>query len=195
MELPQYHLRDAKERDALNRLIPTGGDWENLQEFQGYVLAYLALIGEKYSGAVRPKPERSAQKLRHHATKIRKFAHWLESSKPKGVIIVLPSTSELLRYADSLSSVADFRALESQTRRLRHSTHNQTNLILRLLYFVREQTGKPHFPEIVTLLRGACRDHGMNERRLQALCSRIQKRPSWRRAAFRHVPPSPRVTL
>jgi hypothetical protein len=192
MELPQYQLRDAEERDALNRLRPTGGDRGDLEEFQRYILAHLALIGGKYSGSVRPKPERSAQKLRDHATKIRKFARWLESSKPKGVIIVLPSTRELLRYADSLSSLADFRALESQARRLRHSTHKQTNLILRLLYFVREQTGNPHFPEIATLLWGACNDHGMNERRLQALCNRIQKRASWRRAAFRHVAPSPR---
>ena len=105
MELPQYQLRDAEERDALNRLIPTRGGRENLQEFQGYVLAYLALIGEKYSGSARPKPEWSVQKLRDHATKIRTFARWLESSKPKGVIIVLPSTSELLRYADTQAEV------------------------------------------------------------------------------------------
>jgi hypothetical protein len=193
MELPRYQLRDPKERDALNRLIPTRAEWENHQEFQGYVLAYLALIGDNYIGSVKTKPERVAQKLRHDATKIIRFARWLESSKPKGVIIGLPSTSELLQYANRLSSLADFRALESQKRQFRHSTHKQTNLILRLLHFVREQTGKPFYPEMATLLRGACKDYGINERQLQALWSRIQKRASWRRAAF-HVAPSPRVT-
>jgi hypothetical protein len=61
MELPREQSRDAKEREALNWLIPTQGGWENPQDIQGHVLAHLALIGEKYSGSDKLKPDRNAQ--------------------------------------------------------------------------------------------------------------------------------------
>jgi hypothetical protein len=186
MELPRYQPQDTKEREALNCLIPTQGDWENPQEFQGHVLGYLAFIREVYCEPKKRKTERSVQNLQRRATKIKNFAIWLESSKPKGVIIAVPSTSELLRYAERLSSLADVGAQQRRARRLHHSTHKETNLILRLLHFVREQTGKPHWKEMAILLKGATGDHGMNDRRLQALWNRRLKRGSWFRAAQRH---------
>lgn len=190
MELPRYKLQYEHERAALQRLRPALGGMKNHRDFQKLVLAYLALIGENYSKSDRAKPERTVLKLRRHASKIIKFVHWLRSSKPKGLIGGPPSTDELLRYAESLSSLGDFRALQARTRQLRHSTHKETHLILHLLQFVREQTGKPHWAEMAMLLMGACNDRGMNERRLQALWYRQQKRSFRRRAALSSVVPS-----
>jgi hypothetical protein len=112
---------------------------------------------------------------------------------PKGLIGVPPSTSKLLQYADLISSLADSRALEARAR-FHHSAHIETSLILQLLQYVREQTGKTHWAEMAILLKGACGEHGMNERRLQALWSRGQNRGPWTRAAFRQVAPFPSVT-
>jgi hypothetical protein len=68
MELSEYQLRDANERAALQRLRPVWGGRKHHRDFQKLVLAYLALIVEKYSVSVKPKSVRNAQKLRRHAT-------------------------------------------------------------------------------------------------------------------------------
>jgi hypothetical protein len=162
-------------------------------EFQSLLLAYLALIGEEYSGSSRPKPARRVQKLRRHATKIRNFAHWLKSSKERELILIPPSTGELLQYAEILSNTADRLAQEARTQRFHHSTHKATSLIIHLLEYVREATGKPHWKEIATLLKGACEDHGVNERRLQAMWSRAQKH-GFRRRALSRLAFSPSIT-
>ena len=123
MDLARYKLRDVNERTALRRLKPNWGERKHHREFRNLVLSYLALIGEKCRGSDTAKPERSAQKLRRDATKIRNFVRWLKSSKPNGLMIFPPSSSELLRYAEGLSRAADFRATQARTKRLRHSTH------------------------------------------------------------------------
>src|ERR1035437_4793408 len=102
MELPLYQIRDANERAALLCLKPVWGERKHHRDFQRLVLTYLALNGEEYSASGTPKPARRVQRLRRPATKIRKFAHWLESSKEQEMIIIPPSIRELLLSAETL---------------------------------------------------------------------------------------------
>jgi hypothetical protein len=203
-----HELPGPNERAALRRLKPAWGNREHRQQFQQLVLGHLAAIAGVFSTTGKGKtlsrpvvgppwylmPPRYVEKLRRAADKCRNLANRL-STQNFGTGLRHPAVTKAVEACNLCAEALETEANDltnDAKRRLRHSTHPQTREISKLVCFVEEQTGKPHWTDIATLLRGPTGDAGYTGRRLEALIRAHRKRgrPQY---PFPRVTPSPRV--
>jgi hypothetical protein len=175
VKLSQYKPRNQRESTALKNLKTRSGHYKDHGALRGLVQCHLALIRDVYPQPKRLKAIRTVQELRRKANLCRNLASRIELPEPIGLELVSmtlnpgPAIREVLLYAQRLESEANTLAARAKHRTLRHSAHIENRAILKVLGAVREITGEPHYEDMATLLRGACREHGITGRRLASL--------------------------
>jgi hypothetical protein len=194
VSLPPFQLKTQEERAALRRLKLSWGDRPVRKAFKVLVLAHLALIKELVSrkrstNFIRPATSDAVRKLRRRAERVRRLAEDLKKplalAPPRLVPIFPPFPDcEMRLYADGLDGYADLLQISGGygvapqsgvvspgKRPPRRKTAPETEQILKLVEFVRQQTGREHWGELAILVRRATGDLGYNKHRLQSLCS------------------------
>ena len=214
VRLRQFRLETAEQRAALRRLKLAWGGKREQGDFERLVLAHLALIARQ-AACARPtlpasqKPSEEVRWFARRAGQVRNFAKRLQ--KPLGPPLLglpRPPVCELLLYAGALEVRA--RELGDQTRNRsapavppavgtmpfvpgrparKRKPRPETELILDLIRFVRENTGQPHRSALAVLLRGACDDWGWSKDRVRSLCKDHEPK---RQLRGRHVSRHPR---
>jgi hypothetical protein len=171
--LPQLRLTTKEERTALRRLkLPWGGRADQT-EFERLVLARLKRIEDPPTEQKQSKAGRVIERLRRRARMIDSFTRKLEKPILGDLSLPIPPFAsppirELQLYGEKLRACADCLAARSRRRPHRISSP-ETHAILRLIEFVEQMTGRRQLDSLCVLLRTACRDVGVNERRLNSL--------------------------
>lgn len=202
---PRFRLKTQPGRDALRALkvlcrrksLLFPGNSAQM-EFNARVLEHLARIEKSRSGEVTIDPAKSAvttraKKLKRKAERVRRFADELERTFAEDIEPPFPAR-ELRSYANKLEARADWHLrggayappstlVRAKRRPPRQAPKEETRHILRLVQFVKQNTGRTHWDKLEILLKLATGDSQYSKHRVQSLSSWHSKRDKALRAA------------
>ena len=186
-----FQLQTTDQKAALAALKPVSG---SVELFHQLILNLLHIISNpdiyyhskrqivntgpsyKVSPAKLREYRRAAKSAEKMADRLAKDAAKLRGFGFPRFEIPSPPVHELKMYANLLKEHADADQPYVARPPLRHKRNKNTNDIIALVRLVEQQTGKPHWNRLATLVAAALGDNGFDEDRLRKIVKYHERR-------------------